>query len=34
MNKNDKVAKNFTMKQQFPCGPQSSCCGPIGQREE
>ncbi len=20
--------------QEFPCGPQSSCCGPIGQSEE
>ena len=34
MNKNNKVAKIFTLKQQFPCGPQSSCCGPIGQSEE
>jgi len=22
------------MPQEFPCGPQSSCCGPIGQTEE
>ncbi|MDP2939431.1 MAG: arsenic metallochaperone ArsD family protein [Candidatus Omnitrophota bacterium] len=22
------------MEQQFPCGPKSSCCGPIGQSEE
>ncbi len=22
------------MDQQFPCGPQSSCCGPIGQTEQ
>jgi len=29
-----KTVKVFTMKQQFPCGPQSSCCGPIGQSEE
>ena len=29
-----KTVKVFTMEQQFPCGPQSSCCGPIGQREE
>jgi len=29
-----KIVKIFTMKQQFPCGPQSSCCGPIGQSEE
>lgn len=24
----------FMLPQQFPCGPQSSCCGPIGQTEE
>lgn len=35
MEKNNKrVAKIFTMEQQFPCGPNSSCCGPIGQSEE
>ena len=34
MGKNDKVVKIFTMEQQFPCGPRSSCCGPIGQSEE
>lgn len=34
MNNNNKVAKIFTMEQQFPCGPQSSCCGPIGQSEQ
>lgn len=34
MNKNNKVAKIFTLEQQFPCGPQSSCCGPIGQSEQ
>ena len=31
MDKNSKVAKIFTTEQQFPCGPQSSCCGPVGQ---
>jgi len=30
----EKTVKVFTMEQQFPCGPQSSCCGPIGQSEE
>mgnify|MGYP005839458375 CR=1 FL=1 len=30
----DKVVRIFMMPQQFPCGPQSSCCGPIGQTEE
>jgi hypothetical protein len=34
MNKNSKVAKIFTLEQQFPCGPKSSCCGPIGQSEQ
>ena len=29
-----KAVKVFTMEQQFPCGPQSSCCGPIGQSEQ
>jgi len=29
-----KTVKIFTLEQQFPCGPQSSCCGPIGQSEE
>jgi len=29
-----KTVKIFTMEQQFPCGPQSSCCGLIGQSEE
>lgn len=29
-----KTVRIFTMPQQFPCGPQSSCCGPIGQTEE
>ncbi|MCM8763199.1 MAG: hypothetical protein NC829_02370 [Candidatus Omnitrophica bacterium] len=34
MNANNKVVKIFTLEQQFPCGPQSSCCGPIGQSEK
>ena len=34
MDKNGKVVKIFTLEQQFPCGPQSSCCGPIGQSEQ
>jgi len=29
-----RVAKLFTMEQQFPCGPKSSCCGPVGQSTE
>lgn len=31
---NNKVIRIFTMPLQFPCGPQSACCGPIGQSEE
>jgi glutaredoxin-related protein len=34
MDKNGKLVKIFTMEQQFPCGPQSSCCGPVGQSEQ
>lgn len=30
---NKKTAKIFTLGQQFPCGPQATCCGPIGQTE-
>jgi hypothetical protein len=30
----ERTVKVFTMEQQFPCGPQASCCGPIGQSEE
>ncbi len=29
-----KIVKIFTLEQQFPCGPKSSCCGPIGQSEQ
>lgn len=34
MTTNSKTVRIFMMPQQFPCGPQSSCCGPIGQTEE
>ena len=34
MKNNNKSIKIFTMKQEFPCGPQASCCGPVGQSEE
>ena len=34
MSVNNKTLRIFMMPQQFPCGPQSSCCGPIGQTEE
>ncbi len=30
VGKNNPVVKIFMIPQQFPCGPQSSCCGPIG----
>ena len=29
-----KILRIFMMPQEFPCGEQSSCCGPIGQSEE
>jgi len=31
---NDKTLRIFMLPQNFPCGPRSSCCGPIGQSEE
>ena len=34
MQNNNKVITIFTMKQEFPCGPKASCCGPVGQSEE
>lgn len=34
MNDNESTVKIFTMKQEFPCGPRSTCCGPVGQTEE
>ena len=34
MQNNSKVITIFTMKQEFPCGPKASCCGPVGQSEE
>lgn len=34
MTDKNKIVKIFMMPQQFPCGPQSSCCGPTGQAEE
>lgn len=34
MSDKKKEVKIFTMEQQFPCGPQASCCGPVGQSEQ
>ena len=34
MSDKKKEVKIFTMEQQFPCGPKSSCCGPVGQSEQ
>lgn len=28
------VVRLYYLPQQFPCGPQSSCCGPVGQSAE
>ncbi len=30
----DPEVRIFSMPQEFPCGPASECCGPIGQTEE
>ncbi|MHC4260456.1 MAG: hypothetical protein ACYSTF_08630 [Planctomycetota bacterium] len=32
--KSDKTIRILMMPQEFPCGEQSSCCGPVGQSEE
>ncbi|MFQ6121788.1 MAG: hypothetical protein ACE5LA_01840 [Dehalococcoidales bacterium] len=34
MTTTNKTVRIFMMPLTFPCGPQSSCCGPIGQTEE
>lgn len=34
MSANSKTVRIFILPQQFPCGPQSSCCGPVGQSEK
>ncbi len=34
MSVNNKVVRIFTIPLQYPCGTNSSCCGPIGQSEE
>lgn len=34
MSSDNKTIKIFTMPRQYPCGEESSCCGPVGQSEE
>ena len=34
MTSNQKKAKIFTLPHQYPCGPEATCCGPIGIPEE
>ena len=29
-----KKVKIFTVEQQFPCGQNATCCGPVGQSEQ
>jgi len=31
---NNKIVRIFRMPQDFPCGPEASCCGPVGQSDE
>ncbi|MEW6214775.1 MAG: hypothetical protein AB1478_06155 [Nitrospirota bacterium] len=34
MSVNAKTVKIYMMPLEFPCGPNSACCGPIGQSDE
>lgn len=34
MSETSSMIRLYYMPQSFPCGPQSSCCGPVGQSEE
>ena len=34
MSQNRRAVGIFTMPQEFPCGNDSTCCGPVGQTEE
>ncbi|MEW6409997.1 MAG: hypothetical protein AB1488_07785 [Nitrospirota bacterium] len=34
MSADVKTIKIYMMPLEYPCGPQSACCGPIGQSEE
>lgn len=34
MNNKKKVVRIFTAPLQYPCGPDASCCGPVGQSGE
>ena len=34
MTNNTKRVKIFILPHQYPCGPEATCCGPIGQPEE
>ena len=34
MSNNTTNVRIFIMPQQFPCGPEATCCGPIGQPEQ
>ncbi len=34
MSDTNSTIRLYYLPQSFPCGPQSSCCGPVGQSEE
>src|SRR5512143_2946882 len=34
MSENNSTIRFYDLPQSFPCGPQSSCCGPVGQSNE
>jgi hypothetical protein len=34
MNETKATLRLYYLPQSFPCGPESACCGPVGQSEE
>lgn len=34
MSETSSTLRLYYIPQSFPCGPQSSCCGPVGQSDE
>lgn len=34
MSSDSKTIRIFMLPLQYPCGPDSACCGPVGQSEE
>lgn len=34
MSENSNIVRLYFAPQSFPCGPDSACCGPVGQSQE